>query len=251
MSIVADNSYPVPPEVGKVGKESPTFIQPVSERSDGIKSFFNKQSPAKKVKDETKMTAGPLEVKSESHEASSIKSGNAVKQEIKEEQKADPEGIKSVITPTDEEKGLGDDSNAPNTESVIKIEDEVPSNSETVMKEEAKDEKVADAEEEKEDLSTTLTKRKRDEKGGAGQRTKVIRREDDSKSAVGLSSFTRLSPPCYISVLRDQSSTLLHHLSHLSWTDVQQPAITNFFKSPGKPKTEEVPPRRASSRKKK
>lgn len=39
----------MPPEVGKVGTNSPTYIQPVSQRSDGIKSFFQKQaaSPAK------------------------------------------------------------------------------------------------------------------------------------------------------------------------------------------------------------
>lgn len=43
----------MPPEVGKVGTNSPTFIQPVSQRADGIKSFFQKQvsaaSPAKKA----------------------------------------------------------------------------------------------------------------------------------------------------------------------------------------------------------
>jgi len=183
---VADISYPVPPEVGKVGKESPTFIQPVSERSDGIKSFFNKQSPAKakpeidpglqpkaepkadpaqseKVKEEPEPEmAGEAKDEPESTKPSSSSSKiNPVKD--------DPEGIESKITPKDEEKGLGDDSNAPNP-----VSDSKPSVFDT---------KVEDIEE-KEDLSTTLTKRKRDEKGGAGQRTKVIRRDSDPKSAV-------------------------------------------------------------------
>jgi hypothetical protein len=36
----------VPKEVGKVGKESPSFIQPVQERKDGIKAMFAKQKQA-------------------------------------------------------------------------------------------------------------------------------------------------------------------------------------------------------------
>lgn len=47
------NSYPVSPEVGKVGKESPTFIEPISERKDGIVAMFashgsQKSSPLKR-----------------------------------------------------------------------------------------------------------------------------------------------------------------------------------------------------------
>jgi hypothetical protein len=176
----ADISYPVPPEVGKVGKESPTFIQPVSERSDGIKSFFNKQSPAK-----TKIKAEPETTKS----STSTRPKESVKDEIKEESKmkVDPEGIKSEITPKDEEEGLGDDSNAPNPDPSSDIEVVGSPDSKSKAKKEVKAENAEEKEEEeKEDLSTTLTKRKRDEKGGAGQRTKVIRRDDDSKSAVCL-----------------------------------------------------------------
>ncbi|KAI0063279.1 DUF159-domain-containing protein [Artomyces pyxidatus] len=36
--------YPVPKEVGKVGAESPTFIEPVSKRRDGIEAMFTKQA---------------------------------------------------------------------------------------------------------------------------------------------------------------------------------------------------------------
>lgn len=37
-------SYQVPKEVGKVGEESPTFIQPVVERKDGIQAMFARQA---------------------------------------------------------------------------------------------------------------------------------------------------------------------------------------------------------------
>ncbi|TXT09547.1 uncharacterized protein COLE_03481 [Cutaneotrichosporon oleaginosum] len=40
-------AYPVVPEVGKIGKSDPSYILPVAERKDGIKSFFAKQSPKK------------------------------------------------------------------------------------------------------------------------------------------------------------------------------------------------------------
>ncbi|KAI0314197.1 hypothetical protein OF83DRAFT_1137987 [Amylostereum chailletii] len=39
--------YVVPKEVGKVGTESATFIEPVSRRKDGIEAMFSKQSHAK------------------------------------------------------------------------------------------------------------------------------------------------------------------------------------------------------------
>ncbi|KAF7307725.1 LigB domain-containing protein [Mycena kentingensis (nom. inval.)] len=38
--------YAVPPEVGKVGTESPTFIEPVKQRKDGISAMFAKQKEA-------------------------------------------------------------------------------------------------------------------------------------------------------------------------------------------------------------
>lgn len=36
-------SYQVPKEVGKVGTESPTFIEPIGTRKDGIQAMFSKQ----------------------------------------------------------------------------------------------------------------------------------------------------------------------------------------------------------------
>jgi hypothetical protein len=41
------NSYAVPAEVGKVGVESPTFIEPVQKRKDGIEAMFMRQTKAK------------------------------------------------------------------------------------------------------------------------------------------------------------------------------------------------------------
>ncbi|KAJ6554013.1 hypothetical protein DFH09DRAFT_1166452 [Mycena vulgaris] len=38
--------YQVPKEVGKVGTESPTFIEPVANRKDGIQAMFTKQKAA-------------------------------------------------------------------------------------------------------------------------------------------------------------------------------------------------------------
>ena len=41
------DSYPVSPDVGKVGNESPTFIEPVSQRKDGIVAMFASQGSQK------------------------------------------------------------------------------------------------------------------------------------------------------------------------------------------------------------
>ncbi|KIM34316.1 hypothetical protein M408DRAFT_5587 [Serendipita vermifera MAFF 305830] len=43
-------SSDIPPEVGKVGNESPAFIQPIEERKDGIKASFAKQQQTPKGK---------------------------------------------------------------------------------------------------------------------------------------------------------------------------------------------------------
>lgn len=176
------SSFPVPPEVGKIGKDSPTFIQPVSERSDGIKSFFQKQTTSPvKLKSTPKSDTPP------SNPAGPSSPERMVKEE---DTKVKAEGIKSEITPKDEEKGLGDDSNAPNPASTsetagsrVKKEERMsplakPSKAEKEIVQ-------VESEDEDKDTSTSLTKRKRDEKGGAGQRTKVTRKEsDDGNKAV-------------------------------------------------------------------
>ncbi len=37
-------SYAVPKEVGKIGTDSPTFVEPIAERKDGIQAMFAKQT---------------------------------------------------------------------------------------------------------------------------------------------------------------------------------------------------------------
>jgi len=58
---VVSNSYPVPQEVGKVGSQSPTFIEPVSQRRDGIQAMFAKQasSPPSSQKRKRASLPGP------------------------------------------------------------------------------------------------------------------------------------------------------------------------------------------------
>ena len=46
---LANYSYQVPKEVGKVGAESPTFVEPIAERKDGIQAMFAKQRQAKTI----------------------------------------------------------------------------------------------------------------------------------------------------------------------------------------------------------
>ena len=60
------NSYPVSPDVGKVGNESPTFIEPIAERKDGIVAMFANQGsrtskPSSPVK--RKRSISPLPTK--------------------------------------------------------------------------------------------------------------------------------------------------------------------------------------------
>lgn len=87
----------MPKEVGKVGTNSPTYIEPVSERKDGIAAFFKHQenikSPAKKSKKEV---------------VPSAKASKDVKDEHVKEPKDDD--VAQI-------EGLGDDSNAPQSQS--------------------------------------------------------------------------------------------------------------------------------------
>lgn len=53
---LADSRYPVVPEVGKIGQSKHSYILPVAERRDGIKSFFAKQNSPVKPKAEPKAT---------------------------------------------------------------------------------------------------------------------------------------------------------------------------------------------------
>jgi len=48
------DSYPVTPDVGKVGNESPTFVEPISMRKDGIEAMFASQGSQKQKTSPTK-----------------------------------------------------------------------------------------------------------------------------------------------------------------------------------------------------
>lgn len=57
-------SYQVPKEVGKVGTESATFIEPIANRKDGIQAMFSKQKQAQQspVKPKRKRSPSPSTV---------------------------------------------------------------------------------------------------------------------------------------------------------------------------------------------
>ncbi|RXK39996.1 hypothetical protein M231_02636 [Tremella mesenterica] len=155
--------FPVNPEVGKIGTNSPTFIQPVSERSDGIKSFFQKQqlSPSKLAKSSH---SSPRSVKKiDSSETSPISP------QILEETKD--------VKPK-EEKGLGDDSNAPNPTPTVS-----PGKTPGVKKEQPTPKRKRQSESDAEEEAQEKPQGRR-----GGHQTKVVRRTDpeDHKAAVCL-----------------------------------------------------------------
>jgi hypothetical protein len=58
------SSYQVPKEVGKVGTESRTFIEPIANRKDGIQAMFSRQkqaqsSPTKNTSQKRKRSSSP------------------------------------------------------------------------------------------------------------------------------------------------------------------------------------------------
>ena len=150
-------SFPVPPEVGKIGNNSPTFIQPVSERTDGIKSFFQKQQPSPNKKVEGAMSPKHRQGKDEKPSIIGV-----------------AEGIETKIEDDDDEKGLGDDSNAPNP--TAKAEEKTSIEEEVGDKRKLGEEAIGDEEE--------LEQTKPEKRGG--HQIKVIRRtaSDDSNKAV-------------------------------------------------------------------
>ena len=189
--LITVDSFPVPPEVGKIGTNSPTYIQPVSDRADGIKSFFQKQtsSPAKSKAPAAK-GVGTVNREAESEEKP-VKRED-VKDEVKQESETQRKPDTKSVTKTEEDRKpkveskmepeVGDDSNAPNASGSSKAME---------VKMESKDK----------DAEKSLTKRKRgkseehgdeerkgddaaNEKGGrkGGHQTKVLRRTDSDEN---------------------------------------------------------------------
>ena len=52
--------YQVPQEVGKVGNDSPTFVQPIAARADGIQALFARQLASASAADRTPHAAGTV-----------------------------------------------------------------------------------------------------------------------------------------------------------------------------------------------
>ncbi|WVQ96585.1 hypothetical protein IAU59_003690 [Kwoniella sp. CBS 9459] len=219
--------YAVPGEVGKIGNNSPTFIQPVSERSDGIKSFFQKQAPSpakpkKEVKTEDErrnqvakedaVKAEKSHVKNEDTE--SVKREEDVKPTVSSTEtiKEEAEGIETQIEADDNEKGLGDDSNAPN----CKVEGRSTNDDEDVPDEEGK---KGHSEDEVQVIDTPKGKRKRDvdvedEEAEEGQ-------EDGSEHSHGKKETPRKGG--------HQTKVVRRNVDD---GQKAQPAITAFFGSP-------------------
>ena len=84
----------MPPEVGKVGTNSPTFVQPVSERSDGIKSFYQKQSSS----------ASPAKAKKADGGATGEGAGADVKEEAKPASSSAARGVQREMGQLKDEK---------------------------------------------------------------------------------------------------------------------------------------------------
>ena len=190
MSGEADTSYPVNPEVGKIGTNSPTYIQPVSERSDGIKSFFQKQAPS------------PAKTKGNGDKSNFSQADKGVKA-VKKESAHEPkhaletrkavEEIKAEVDDGDvkvEVKGAGDDSNAPNPSATPDEKPELKQDGGTPSKR-----KRSDAPDD--GLEDSTDKAKGAEKRG-GRQTKVIRRSDseDANKAVSHLYHLAVSPGC-------------------------------------------------------
>ncbi|RSH90757.1 hypothetical protein EHS25_009932 [Saitozyma podzolica] len=102
-------SYPVPPE-----------------RSDGIKSFFQKQAASPAKGSQTKLaaqtpskpakreTSSPTKEEKPSASSTSRGKGSHPEHPTKKELKEEAEGLDTRISPGHKTKGIGDDSNAPN-----------------------------------------------------------------------------------------------------------------------------------------
>jgi len=161
----------VNPDVGKIGTQSPTYIQPVAERSDGIKSFFQKQQPSPA---RTKAAKGDVSDSSKLHEVKKEKK-EEIPDRSKEEIKEEAEGIKAEAGDGDVEEGMGDDSNAPNPSATKDEKPYLRQGEKTPVKRKRQDE----VEEEEEGEKGKVPVKK------GGHQTKIVRRaEPEEKTDV-------------------------------------------------------------------
>ncbi len=106
--LAADSRYPVVPEVGKIGKSDGSYILPVAERKDGIKSFFAKQSPKKAPATAGKPPPKPIskaELMGEGEAEAEAEAKPDVQTEVKEEAKP---GVKEEAKPEFKEESKPD-----------------------------------------------------------------------------------------------------------------------------------------------
>lgn len=75
--------YAVPTDVGKIGKESPTFIEPVANRKDGLEAMFSKQ--AAKMSATPKLEPGVASSSSHKRKQEEISSSPPRKGDVKDE----------------------------------------------------------------------------------------------------------------------------------------------------------------------
>ena len=102
--------YAVPKEVGKIGRESSTFIEPVSKRKDGIEAMFAKQKQKKPTEEEKGKEKGkekgrsPMSSQSRSppsrFPSSSSSSFSATKKPISSNGKATTNSLKRERSPS-------------------------------------------------------------------------------------------------------------------------------------------------------
>jgi len=168
--------------VGKIGTQSPTYIQPVAERSDGIKSFFQKQkpSPAKPKSSST----GPGTKEAATSQSKIIKTEVKSEERSESEIKQEARGIKAEVDEGDVEEGMGDDSNAPNPGAATEAKPELKE--ETASPSKRKREAGTDEEETEKDKDKPAVKK-------GGHQTKVIRRAEPEKTDVSDKSVEKSS----------------------------------------------------------
>jgi hypothetical protein len=176
----AKTSYPVNPEVGKIGTNSPTYIQPVSERSDGIKSFFQKQAPSPA---KSKGITGKSNFSQADKGSQGVKKESAAGVNKQSDTKKAVEEMKTEVDDGEvkiEVKGAGDDSNAPNPSASADEKPAIKQEKSTPSKRKRTDAPDDDSEE-------GGVKRKATEKRG-GHQTKVIRRADSDDGSKAVSA---------------------------------------------------------------
>ncbi|KAF9561591.1 DUF159-domain-containing protein [Agrocybe pediades] len=115
-SSVPLDCYPVPKEVGKVGTESPTFIEPVSTRKDGIEAMFSNQKQEASSASSKSTTGSSARAKGKRKHEETTRDSNTTETSS---QSTNTTKNKILLSPSPPGKRIksdhGDDSNQPAT----------------------------------------------------------------------------------------------------------------------------------------